>query len=77
MNPSSPAARAWADKLIMLRMLTAGESHGPRPTLIVEDLPAGIALTIGTAIENVALRRPRPRHANFVYERYRGRLAAF
>jgi len=29
----------------MLRMLTAGESHGPAVTVIIEGMPAGIALT--------------------------------
>ena len=30
----------------MLRFLTAGESHGPALTVIVEGLPAGLPITI-------------------------------
>jgi chorismate synthase len=39
----------------MLRFLTAGESHGPELTAIIEGLPAGIPLT--TDYINVQLRR--------------------
>ena len=40
----------------MLRFLTAGESHGPRLTLIVEGLPAGLRIDNG-AINRDLLRR--------------------
>ncbi len=42
----------------MLKFLTAGESHGPELTVILEGLPAGIPLT-GADIENDLARRLR------------------
>ncbi|TME63926.1 MAG: chorismate synthase, partial [Chloroflexi bacterium] len=39
----------------MFRFLTAGESHGPCLTMIVEGLPAG--LTVDSAIIDADLRR--------------------
>ncbi|KAB2343080.1 chorismate synthase [Actinomadura rudentiformis] len=44
----------------MLRWLTAGESHGPALTAIVEGLPAGVRVTSGDIAE--ALRRRRLGH---------------
>ena len=41
----------------MFRFLTAGESHGPCLTMIVEGLPAGLALE--KSIIDADLRRPR------------------
>jgi chorismate synthase len=41
----------------MLRFLTAGESHGPSLTVIVEGLPAGIAITAEQIGEDLARRR--------------------
>ena len=46
----------------MLRYLTAGESHGPALTAIVEGFPSGIAL-------DTALDRPRARAAPGGYGR--------
>jgi chorismate synthase len=40
----------------MLRWLTAGESHGPALTAILEGLPAGVAITTGE-IDNALARR--------------------
>ena len=39
----------------MLRFLTAGESHGPGLTAIIEGLPAGLSLTEKEI--NIQLRR--------------------
>ena len=44
----------------MLRWLTAGESHGPALTAILEGLPAGVAIT--TADLDAALARRRLGH---------------
>ena len=44
----------------MLRWLTAGESHGPALTAILEGLPAGVAIT--TAELDAALARRRLGH---------------
>jgi len=41
----------------MLRWLTAGESHGPELTAIIEGLPAGIPLTTDRISEALARRR--------------------
>ncbi len=41
----------------MLRFLTAGESHGPALTVIVEGLPAGIAITVESIGDELARRR--------------------
>ena len=41
----------------MLRFLTAGESHGPSLTVLVEGLPAGIAITAEMIGEDLARRR--------------------
>ena len=41
----------------MLRFLTAGESHGPSLTVIVEGLPAGLAITSEQIGEELARRR--------------------
>src|SRR5207237_1732761 len=38
-----PAHRMW--RPMALRLITAGESHGPGLTCIVEGLPAGLRLT--------------------------------
>jgi len=43
------------EELLMFRFLTAGESHGPCLTMIVEGLPAG--LTVDSAIIDADLRR--------------------
>src|SRR6266567_1536550 len=42
-------------ELVMFRFLTAGESHGPCLTMIVEGLPAG--LTVEKSIVNADLHR--------------------
>jgi chorismate synthase len=42
---------------IMLRWLTAGESHGPLLTAIVEGMPAGVALTTADIDAELARRR--------------------
>src|SRR6266567_7557538 len=42
-------------QLVMFRFLTAGESHGPCLTMIVEGLPAG--LLVDTALIDADLRR--------------------
>ena len=41
----------------MLRFLTAGESHGPSLTVIVEGLPAGMAVTVEELGDQLARRR--------------------
>ncbi len=41
----------------MLRWLTAGESHGPALTAILEGLPAGVAITTSDLAEALARRR--------------------
>ena len=41
----------------MLRWLTAGESHGPSLTAILEGLPAGVEVTSGDLAEALARRR--------------------
>ena len=41
----------------MLRFLTAGESHGPSLTVIIEGLPAGLAVTAEEIGEQLARRR--------------------
>ncbi len=41
----------------MLRFLTAGESHGPQLTVIVEGIPAGLALDAARAIDPDLHRR--------------------
>ena len=41
----------------MLRYLTAGESHGPALTVIVEGLPAGLPITIDVVADELARRR--------------------
>ena len=41
----------------MLRFLTAGESHGPALTVIVEGLPAGLPITIEEVAAELARRR--------------------
>lgn len=46
----------------MLRFLTAGESHGPALTAIVEGIPAGLALTVGDI--NIQLRRRQRAHGS-------------
>lgn len=41
----------------MFRFLTAGESHGPALTVIVEGIPAGLALSKKTITDELARRR--------------------
>lgn len=41
----------------MLRFLTAGESHGPALTVIIEGLPAGLAITVDAVGDELARRR--------------------
>ena len=41
----------------MLRFLTAGESHGPALTVVVEGLPAGLPITIEEISSELARRR--------------------
>lgn len=41
----------------MLRYLTAGESHGPALTVIVEGLPAGLTVTVDELAAELARRR--------------------
>ncbi|HEX7135273.1 MAG TPA: chorismate synthase, partial [Iamia sp.] len=41
----------------MLRFLTAGESHGPALVVIVEGLPAGLAVTVEDVQEELRRRR--------------------
>ena len=41
----------------MLRYLTAGESHGPALTVIVEGLPAGLPITIDVVSDELSRRR--------------------
>ncbi|NIS33915.1 MAG: chorismate synthase, partial [Actinobacteria bacterium] len=43
----------------MLRFLTAGESHGPALTCIVEGLPAGLEITVDGLGAELARRRSR------------------
>ena len=41
----------------MLRYLTAGESHGPALTVVVEGLPAGLPITVEQIGDELARRR--------------------
>src|SRR5271154_4810484 len=41
----------------MLRFLTAGESHGPSLSVIVEGLPAGLAIDVDAIADELARRR--------------------
>ena len=41
----------------MLRFLTAGESHGPSLSVIVEGLPAGLAIGVEEIADELARRR--------------------
>ena len=41
----------------MLRYLTAGESHGPALTVVVEGLPAGLPVTVEQIGDELARRR--------------------
>src|ERR1700689_3313884 len=41
----------------MLRFLTAGESHGPSLSVIVEGLPAGLAIDVEAIADELARRR--------------------
>ena len=41
----------------MLRFLTAGESHGPALTVVVEGLPAGLPITVDAIGDELARRR--------------------
>ena len=41
----------------MLRFLTAGESHGPSLSVIVEGLPAGLAINVDAIADELARRR--------------------
>jgi chorismate synthase len=43
--------------MAVLRYLTAGESHGPALTVIVEGLPAGLPITIDVVSDELARRR--------------------
>jgi len=45
------------NRLQMLRFLTAGESHGPQLTVIVEGLPAGVSLDAARDIDPDLRRR--------------------
>lgn len=45
-----------------MRYLTAGESHAPRLTAIIEGVPAGLSLT--AADVNADLKRRQGRHQN-------------
>src|SRR5256884_9263722 len=45
----------YDEELLMFRFLTAGESHGPCLTMIVEGLPAGLA--VDSAVIDADLRR--------------------
>ena len=41
----------------MLRFLTAGESHGPSLSVIVEGLPAGLPIDVDQISDELARRR--------------------
>ncbi|MEV4832766.1 chorismate synthase, partial [Micromonospora sp. NPDC049257] len=41
----------------MLRWLTAGESHGPALVALLEGVPAGVAVTTGDIVGELARRR--------------------
>ncbi len=41
----------------MIRYMTAGESHGPRLSVIIEGLPAGLALDVETVRRDLARRQ--------------------
>jgi chorismate synthase len=46
----------WKDR-VMLRWLTAGESHGPALVAVLEGLPAGVQVTTGDVAAALARRR--------------------
>ena len=41
----------------MLRWLTAGESHGPQLTVVIEGLPAGLELTVDDLTRDLSRRQ--------------------
>ena len=51
-----------------MRYLTAGESHGPQLTTIIEGVPAGLELTAEMINEELSKKTkrtwPRTQHAN-------------
>ena len=55
---SSPGPLAW--KIVMLRYLTSGESHGQALTAIVEGFPSGV--TLDTAVIDRELERRQGGH---------------
>ena len=62
-----PSTRYRCRLPIMLRFLTAGESHGPSLVVIIEGLPAGLPITVDEIQAELARRRlgygPRPADA--------------
>jgi len=42
---------------IMLRWLTAGESHGPELIAVLEGMPAGVPLSLDAVREDLARRK--------------------
>ena len=54
---AAAARRRRARLLIMLRWLTAGESHGPALVAILEGLPAHVLITSGDIADALARRR--------------------
>src|SRR3954449_13618831 len=56
MSPGPPAVYRYPERTV-LRYLTAGESHGPALVVIVEGLPAGLAVTAEEVQGELARRR--------------------
>src|SRR5262249_14437549 len=54
--PRAGGTHGAGGRTLMLRFLTAGESHGPELVVIVEGLPAGVVVD-GDAIDHQLVRR--------------------
>src|SRR5258708_19863561 len=58
-RPSPPRGVSAPGSIIgsMLRFLTAGESHGPQLTVVIEGLPAGLAISEDDLRRDLARRQ--------------------
>src|SRR5260370_19569115 len=58
-RPSQPRGVSAPGSIIasMLRWLTAGESHGPQLTVVIEGLPAGLAISEDDLRRDLARRQ--------------------
>src|SRR4029450_1177733 len=69
-NGDRPVSWPFHPEVRVLRYLTAGESHGPALTVVVEGLPAGLPVTVEQIGDELARRRPRsPRGPRMLFPR--------